>query len=191
MSMAVLGLLVEMPDTVAGLGIRVGRRFPDAHWSRSLVFGCVPRLATQGHALMVKKGSKSSLDRYEATSGGVAYFRRWVRASASVPPVSRDALQGKLVFSARGDMPGLIWTVRAELEACSQRYTDVHRRYQEARRLSHRSGDDIAEWGAVMLRAEAKLWEKEVERRAELLDDLEGFRGELPDLLSGREVARG
>jgi hypothetical protein len=191
MSMAVLGLLVERADTVGGIGVRLAQRFPDAHWARSLVYSCVPSLVRQDHARLVSRGKKQGLDRFGATSSGVVAFREWVRDSAVVPPVSRDALQGKLVFSARGDMPALISTVRAELDACRQKYADVHRSYQEARGLSHRSGGDAAEWDALMLRAGAKLWEKEVQRRQELLEDLEGFGGELPESLVGGEAAGG
>jgi len=100
-------------------------------------------------------------------------------------------LQGKLVFAARGDMPALIGTVQAELDACKEKYTDVHRCYLEARGLSHRSAGGAADWDAVMLRDQAKLWGKEVQRLRELLEDLEGFRGELPDPLPVREAAGG
>jgi hypothetical protein len=187
MSMAVLGLLVEQADTVGGFGFRLVQRFPDARWSRSAVYGCVPSLVKQGHARLVKEGSQPALNRYGATSSGVAYFREWKRESAVVPPVSRDALQGKLVFATRGDVSGLIGTVRAKLDACRQKYTDVHRSYLEARGLKHRSAD----WDAVMLRDQVKLWEAEVQRLRELLEDLEGFRGELPESLAVKEAAGG
>jgi hypothetical protein len=34
-SMAVLCLVVEQTDTVAGVGVRLARKFPDAWWSRN------------------------------------------------------------------------------------------------------------------------------------------------------------
>jgi hypothetical protein len=193
--MVVLGLFVEQPDTVGGIGIRVSQRFPDAHWARSLVYGCVPSLLRQDYVGLVTRGRTRALDRYGATSSGVAHFDKWVRESAVVPPVSRDALLGKLVFSARGDLPelipALIGTVRAELEGCAQKYKQVHHRHQEARGLRHRSGEVAAAWEELVLSYEAKLWEKEVELRQELLDDLEGFRGTLPETLRVRDAADG
>lgn len=195
MSIAVLGLLAERPDTVAGVRFRLVQRFPDAHWSRSAVYGCVPSLVKQEHVRLVKEGSKRALNLYEATSGGVAYFREWKRKSAMVPPVSRDALQGKLAFSTRDDLLALIGTVRAELDACKQKYTDVHRCYLEVTDLRHRSAGAAEDWSTMMLRValadQAKLWAMEVRRRRDLLENLEGIRVELPDSLPVREAAGG
>jgi hypothetical protein len=195
MSMAVLGLLVEQPDTVAGVGFRLVERFPDARWSRSAVYGCVPSLVKQEHALLVRQGRKPPLNRYGATSSGVAYFREWMQESPVVPPVSRDALHGKLMFSTRADLLALIETVRAELDACKQKYADVHRSSLQAVQLGRGSPASGAGGDAAMLRIalahQAKLWEMEVRRRRDLLEDLQGICSELPDLLASREAAGG
>jgi hypothetical protein len=195
MSMAVLGLLVERADTVGGIGIRVVQRFPDAHWARSAVYGCVPSLVKQGRVRLVKAGAKPSLDRFGATGAGATYFRAWMHESAVVPLVSRDALQGKLTFSTRADLLPLIETVREEVDACKQKYASAHKRSRQAADGGDGSAGGVTAWEAMMLRVQlgdqAKLWGLEVRRLRDLLEDLEGILGELPDLLAAREAAGG
>jgi hypothetical protein len=191
MSMAVLGLLVERADTVGGIGIRVVQRFPDAHWARSAVYGCVPSLIKQGHVRLVKEGGKRSLDRFGATSAGAAYFRAWMQKSAVVPLVSRDALQGKLAFSTREDLLPLIGAVREEVDACKQKYASAHKRSRQAADGEGSAGS-ASTWElrmlCVQLGDQAKLWGLELRRLQDLLEDLEGILGELPDLLPAREA---
>ncbi|HEY2202386.1 MAG TPA: hypothetical protein VGH56_10875 [Solirubrobacteraceae bacterium] len=188
-SKAVLGLLVEQPDTVAGVGVRLAQRFPHARWSRSAVYTNLPSLVKQQHVRLVKEGHKPALNRYEATATGVAHFRGWLRESATVPPVLRDALQGKLEFSQREDLLALIETVRQEEEACGQKYAAAHRRFRKARELSHRPTEQATDWEEMVRRVqvadEAKVWGLQVRRLQDLLEELEGLLEEIPPLLAG------
>jgi DNA-binding PadR family transcriptional regulator len=191
----VLGLLVEQPDTVAGVGVRLVQRFPHARWSRSAVYTNLPSLVRQQHVRLVKEGHRPALNRYEATATGVAHFREWVRESAAVPPVLRDALQGKLAFSEREDLLALIETVRQEEEACRQKYATAHRRFLKARQLTHRSAGNDADWETMVRRVqvadEAKVWGLMVRRLQDLLEELEGLLGEIPASLNAGEAADG
>jgi hypothetical protein len=65
MSMAVLGLLVERPDTLGGIGIRLNQQFPDALWSRSTLPNGMKGLVKKRHARLIAKGGKPRQDRYE------------------------------------------------------------------------------------------------------------------------------
>lgn len=181
-SMAVLCLVVEQTDTVAGVGVRLARQFPDAWWSRSAVHNNIPSLAKQGLVCLAKKGppGKASLDTYRATSEGVAQVRRWVRESAVVPPVLRDSLQGKLEFSdEEEDVLGLIETVREEEDACTRKYADAHTSDMRARqaRLRRRSRGRQASlkdmMGDVKLADEAAVWGLMVNRLKLLRENLE------------------
>lgn len=70
-SMAVLGLVVQRPDTIAGVAYRLSEMFPRARWSAGAAHSSMPSLAEQGLLQVVQKGSAPTLDRYEATSVGV------------------------------------------------------------------------------------------------------------------------
>src|SRR5450759_3173227 len=47
-SMAILCLVVQQPDTVASVGLRLTETFPHARWSRNAAHGNLPSLAKQG-----------------------------------------------------------------------------------------------------------------------------------------------
>jgi len=191
MRMAVLGLLVEQPDTLGGIAIRLTRRFPYARWSRSAVHNGVPRLVKQKHARLVLEGGKSTQERYEATGRGVDYLREWKRESAAVPRTLRDSLQGKLAFSTPADLPGLIESARAELGDCEQKYADAHKRSRQAAQLSRGVADYDAMILCAQLADEANVWSLHVRRLRDLLDVLEEIGTECPDSFSDREAAGG
>lgn len=193
-SLAILGLLVERPDTVASVRIRLEQRFPDAHWGRTAVGNNLSSLVNQGHIRLVKKGHTKALNSYEATAGGVAHFRKWIRESVAVPLVLRDGMQGKLSFSTQDDLLGLIETIRQEEAAYKRRYAVAHLRSLEIMQLRHRSAggaDYEAMIIGVMALDEAKLWGLHVKRLQELLDALEKLSEGLPALRAVREVADG
>ncbi len=182
-SLVVLGLLVERPDTVAGVRIRLADRFPHAHWSRQTVDNNLPSLVKQKHARLVREGHKPGLNRYEATAEGVAHFRGWVRGT-TMPPALRDTLHGKLSFSTRDDLLVRIETIRQEEKAYRDLYAAAHKRSREMRRLQHRSVGGETDWDAiwqgVLVGDEAKWWGLNVERLQELLEVLEGVFERLP-----------
>jgi DNA-binding PadR family transcriptional regulator len=180
-SMAVLCLVIQQPDTVSGVGVRMAKQFPDAGWSRNSAHGNLPSLAKQGLVRVTKQGPPDtrSLDRYEATSEGVAHVRRWIRESAAVPPVLRDSVQAKLEFSGREDLLGLIQTIREEEHACALRYAAAHAcdiKAQQLRRRQRSRGrrPDLEEMlRDVKIADEAALWGLIVKRLKDLRENLE------------------
>jgi hypothetical protein len=194
MSMVVLGLLVERSDTLGGIGVRLDRQFPDALWSRSALPNGMKGLLRKNHARLIAKGGRPRQDRYEATDSGAAYFHAWKRESAP-PRMLRDALQGKLTFSTRADLPGLIETTRAELGNCEQKYADAHKRLRSAAPRSPGSGGGSAGYDAMvssaLLADQVNVWGFEIRRLRDLLKDLEEIHAEFPGLLPGLEAAGG
>jgi DNA-binding PadR family transcriptional regulator len=81
---------------------------------------------------------------YEATPRGVEHFRRWMRASTSMPPV-REELLAKIAFCAPSDLPRMIEIVRDAELACLGRLGEMNERMRTARRLA---GDDS--WRRLM-----------------------------------------
>jgi hypothetical protein len=177
-SMAILGLVVQQPDTVAGIGLRLPERFPRASFARSAAHNNLPSLARQGLVRVVKHGPEPSLDRYEATPDGAARFRAWLRASSAAPPALRDALHAKLEFSERSDLKLLIGAIQEEEQACVSEYGAAHARLLAARRTAA----DPADWRAVVggaLRAdEAMLWGMRARRLQRLREHLEDVDAE-------------
>jgi hypothetical protein len=192
-SVAVLGLLVERSDTTAGIKIRLAEQFPDAHWAGTAVENNLLSLARRDHVRLVRKGHKPALNRYEATVGGAAHFRRWVRETAMVPPVLRDALQGKLMFSEPNDLRGLVATVREEEEACRQRYAAAHRCWVRARARRPRPPVRNEGWETlvreVQIADEANVWGLMVTRLQRLRQGLEALLEEVSSAPTG--AARG
>ncbi len=182
-SIVVLGLVVERPDTIAGVGVRLVERFPRAYFSRNAAHNNLPSLADQGLVRMVERGPERSLDRYEATPSGAAHFQRWVRESAARPPALRDALQGKLVFSGHGDLLALLKTVCEEEDACAREYAVAHRHASAARRLRHRSAGGPVDLGArlrgIRIVDEANMWSLMAQRLRRLREELEELLEEI------------
>jgi hypothetical protein len=198
-SMAVLSLVVERPDTVASVGVRLAQQFPDARWSRNAAHNNMSSLVKQGLVLLVKEappGASSSLDSYRATDEGVAHVRKWVREFAVVPPVLRDSLQGKLEFSSEEeDLLGVIKTVREEEDACARRYADAHMndvRAQHSRRRLRSRGErpsfkDLVQ--DVKLADEARVWGQMAKRLAALRENLEDVLDEIRRSVSATQGA--
>lgn len=110
--MAILGLLVQEPDTLSGVGTRLAELFPRAHWQRNAVHNTMPSLEKQRLVRLVSRGAEPGLDRYEATEEGIACFQEWLSQSTRLPPSMRDAFQGRLPFVERDELVALIETVR-------------------------------------------------------------------------------
>jgi DNA-binding PadR family transcriptional regulator len=189
--MAILGLLVERPDTGAGLGLRLNEVFPRARWPRNVVHGNMPSLLKQGLVRLVAKGQEPALDRYEATERGIARFRAWVRQSTTLPPVLRDGLQGRLRFVEREELASLVGTVRDCEAACSLEYAAAHGRLKSARRLARRPGEAQPDWRSklrlIQVGDEAMLWGMMVRRLQHLGDELEALLGDDSTCIPSRE----
>ena len=87
--MAILGLIVRKPDTVAGIRRRLTEKFPHSGWSSSVAYSDLESLDGQGFICLTVQGEKRGEDGYEATPEGVAHFRVWLReCSEAASPVS-------------------------------------------------------------------------------------------------------
>jgi hypothetical protein len=182
-SMAILGLVIQAPDTAAGVGARLVERLPRARWSRSVAHNDLPSLARQGLVRMVEAGSKPSLDRYEATQQGVDQFRDWLRASSLAPPMLRDALAAKLAFSEETDLPGLLEAIRDEERICAAEFEAAHMRLGAARRLGRLGPADGSDWEgrvrSALMTDEAMMWGQRAKRLQCLRQELEASDDEL------------
>jgi DNA-binding PadR family transcriptional regulator len=167
--MAILGLLIQQPNTPSGVARRITEEFPRTQWSRSIAHNTLPSLAKQGFVRLIEKGAKDSLDRYEVTREGVAEFRGWLRESVAVPPALRDVLHAKLALVGDEDLPWLVESIKDQERSCMQQAERAQSRLNEARRdglLGSRAR-------SAMMSDEVVLWSQAAGRLQRLREDLE------------------
>jgi DNA-binding PadR family transcriptional regulator len=182
-SMAVLGLVVQRPDTIAGVAFRLSETFPRAYWSPGAAHSNMPNLAKQGLLSVVQKGPEPTLDRYEATAKGIAEFSEWMVRSISLPPALRDGLQAKLEFIELGDPVALLRMVREAQRGCRLEYAEAHKRWRTFTNLESRHAredltpDEMLSHGlkGIQLMDEVMLWGTQAKRLTSLYDQLEGL----------------
>lgn len=179
-SMAVLGLVVQQPDTIAGVAYRLSETFPHAYWSPAAAHSNMRSLGTQGLLHVIKEGSGPTLDLYEATSLGVAEFYGWLVQSSAAPPALRDALQGRLEFIERNGLPALVEMVRRDERMFTREYAAAHKRWKQFTSTRFRAGQDAPEevfrreLKVVQMADEADLWALQARRLRQLGGRLEG-----------------
>lgn len=174
---AVLGLLIQQPDTAAGVGQRLTKRFPRARFARSAVHNALPALEAQGLVEIERAGSERAFDRYRATAHGEAIFRSWLREPAAASPVLRDGAHARLAFAEPEDLAAIIEAVAAEEHACAEHYATAH-----AELLSCMRSDGESPWRSGLTRLaradEATLWLTRLKRLQRLRAGLERLRDE-------------
>ena len=179
--MMVLGLVIQQPDTVAGVGRRLADQFASARFPRSSAHNNLPSLAAKGYVRLVAKGppDEPSLDRYEATPAGVELLRGWLRR-VELPPAIRDGLQCKLEFLERRDLATLIQIVRGEEDAYTSACDTARARVLQEQRLRRARGKP-RDWRlrlrGIQSKDEANLW-------GLMSGRLKGLREELEELLA-------
>jgi DNA-binding PadR family transcriptional regulator len=175
--MAVLGLLIQQPDSAAGIGQRLARDFPRARFARSVVHNALPSLEAQGLVCLFERGSERSFDRYCASDAGRALFRRWLRQPCSKAPTLRDAVHARLAFAEPEDLLALIDAVLAEQRACAKEYASA------CAQLVAGPAAEGAGWRSSLARLacsdEATLWLARLKRLERLLAGLQRLRAQL------------
>lgn len=176
--MMVLGLVVQEPDTVAGVGRRLAEQFASARFPRSSAYTNLPVLAEQGYVRLVEERDEPAFNRYEATPAGVDRLRRWLRSS-NLTPVIRDALQGKLEFLELEDLAALVRVVREEETAHAAACRIAHGRLLQEQHVRRRArsrgkpGDWRTKLRLIQSKDEVTLWHAMSDRLEQLGDELE------------------
>jgi hypothetical protein len=137
-------------------------------------------LAGSGYLRLVKKGVKPAHDLYEATPEGVAHFRGWMRRSV-MPPMMRDALQGKLGFLEREELAALVREVqgleRAHRDSCQEAHARLLHEQETFRRVRAR-GKEVGfrdQLRGIQTEDEVAMWETTIHRLEQLREELEEF----------------
>jgi DNA-binding PadR family transcriptional regulator len=170
---AVLSLVVQESDTVAGVSRRLKEQFAAAQFPESSAHNNMRSLASAGYLRLVEEGRVPTLNRYEATAAGEELSSRWVMSS--LPPLMRDPLQGKLAFVGCEQIAAFIALTREEERAFKREYNRVHSLWAGNKRLRDISAevDWYAELQAIKLKDEVDLLGVEVTRRKRRVRELE------------------
>jgi DNA-binding PadR family transcriptional regulator len=191
-SIAMLGLLVQQPDTIASLAGRLAERFPNECWSRSSVHKNMPSLMSRGLVRSMQLASGAP-EIYEATDEGFAQFRDWLRHSSEELPALRDAVRARLELAEEEDLPMLVQAIHEETAICIEQYETLRGRYAMECRLGRLGGagerdfrtrvrgallvDEIILWGSRIKRLQRLR--KELERPDQEIEPSRGGRGEI------------
>jgi DNA-binding PadR family transcriptional regulator len=149
-SLAILGLLIQQPDTPLNLRARLDREFPHGRWSRSIVHGNIPNLARMGLICRVQTGEKKSKDVYEATPKGVSACKEWLRDAATAPPPLRDAMLLWLEHSDESERPELIEALKELEEDAQKEFEWAQIRLNSERALGRLGPADGSDWNGHM-----------------------------------------
>jgi DNA-binding PadR family transcriptional regulator len=180
--MMVLGLVVQQPDSIAGVARRLADQFASARFPKTSAHNNLPGLARDGYVRLVEPGGRASLNRYEATVEGIAHLRLWLRSSAPSPTI-RDALQGKLQFLELDELASVLQTVREYENACRSEYRIARTRVLEEQEFRRRSKggslDGNAQLEAIRNQDEANMWSLHAQRLMRLREALEDLAGKM------------
>jgi hypothetical protein len=178
---AVLGLLVQQPDTISGVSRRLREQFPTAYFPESSAYNNVKSLTQAGFLRLADRSSGLPPRSYVATTAGNKFSQKWV-LSSSLPPVMRDPLQGKLAFVDRDHIVALIRLVREEERAFTLDYDRVQSRSFAHKRFRNELTEP--EWSievhAIRLKDEVALSGVMVLRRKKVRKELEELLRRLP-----------
>lgn len=183
-SIAMLGLLVQQPDSIANLAGRLAERFPNECWSRSSVHKNMPGLVSRGLVRPTEASRERLTEIYEVTPEGFAQFRDWLRHSSEELPALRDAVRARLELAEEQDLPMLLDAIREETAICIEQYERLRGRYAAECRLGRLgSGNEPQDFrrrvrGALLV-DEIILWGSRIKRLQRLRKELEGDESEV------------
>jgi hypothetical protein len=183
---AVLGLLIEKPDSVARLVLRLEEEYPTSGWKRNIVHNTLPVLVEKGQIRVTMRGPALAWAWCEPTAVGEEVFARWLGESAAEPPPIRDALLAKLKY-VRG--PDQLADMVRDIEERERLTLRDHEAAVSRYRMAHSAGaltsrDD----SELQPRIRAGLLTFELRELQARLKNLVRFREDLEDPTGRRDT---
>jgi hypothetical protein len=187
--LVVLGLIIQQPDTIAGIGLELEKEFPSTRWPGNIVHSSLDSLLKSGYVRKARSGSARGLEVYEASAEGTQHFHGELHKSGPVLPGLRDALRMRLRFiRTQEDLEIIINDFRDHVKLCLRESEAARSRYRIARQeglLASGSEQDICQLGqAVSMAGEVRYWQKrakEYETMCRALEDPLGREDTLDD----------
>jgi len=185
--MAILGLLIERPDTAGGVAHRLATRFARAGFARSATHNTLASLVRQGLVEVVISTGGRAMKRYAPTSAGLEVFQSWLCAAPASTPFARDALQARLEFARGEHLLFLLEAIIEEERRCAHDYRAAHARVLAARTNTGRTDHDL-QVRRAMLSDEAMFWALQFKRLRHLRRALEAI-AQQPEVSSELDVS--
>jgi hypothetical protein len=168
--MALLGLLMDGPDSAARLGDRFWKEYGHGNWTRSVVSNSLDGLVKNGHAEL-RPRAKPAWSIYEATSYGTDFFKEWLQEAVGHPKPIREPIQVWLERSTEAELPEILRTIRALEDHARKQYQAAQVRLNCERDEGRLGPADGSDWQGRMRNAtlshlavtweqEEKLWKK-------------------------------
>lgn len=145
-SMAILGLLIQQPDTTTSIKKRLDREYPHGRWARSIAHNNIKNLANHGLICRIQRGRIASEDLYEATPEGIAAFRALLSKAAKEPPAVRDALQLWVANADESELPEILKVVKELEEIARAEYSAAMSLQSIERNLGNFGPLDGSDW---------------------------------------------
>ncbi len=188
---AVLGLVIEQPDSASSVGQRLVERFRSAQFTRSTAHNALARLTRQGFVRVAPHEPQPPDDpHYEPTPLGVEHFHAWLCSCSTAAPALREELHAKVEFCDPRNLPSLIEAIRVEELACARMFAAAQGRLSEAELLSLRHPAHSVAWSAltrrIVLLDEAAMWGMRFKRLERLRTHLEELRDSTPECPAAR-----
>lgn len=184
--MAILGLVVRKPDTVAGIRKRLTERFPHSGWSPSVAYSNLTSLAGQGFVRMTARGERRGQDSYEATRDGEAHFRVWLRESSEAAPALHDSIRARLELCEEEDLPVMLQLLEDEEKVCTDRFDAARWHLNKARRNGHFGPADGSDGRGRLVYAlmtdDILIWGNRALRLKRLREEIEGHSLDIEQL---------
>lgn len=154
----VLGLVIAQPDNGYRLGRRLDKVLRGAQYGRGTAEKAVKSLADAGLIRLLAEEEDADAGVYEATPAGVVYFRSWLRASTSMPPV-REELHAKIALCEPPDLPLMIDSVRDAELACMAELNDANKRTRSVRKTVGEREWGRGRMGIIVAAGDAAWWD--------------------------------
>jgi DNA-binding PadR family transcriptional regulator len=152
-SMAILGLLIQQPDTPSHVRGRLARDFPHGRWSPSIAYNDMRDLARQDLIRRIRMGEKRSEDVFEATPEGRAALKEWLRDASRAPPAVRDAMLLWLEHSDESEKPEILEVIRELEKIARAEFEAAQTRLNTERMLGNLGPPDGSDWHGRMRNA--------------------------------------
>jgi DNA-binding transcriptional ArsR family regulator len=187
--MAILGLLIEKPDSVAGLASRLEEEYPTAGWQRNILHNTLPSLTEKG-LVDRREDGPAAWHRCEVTTAGRDVFAGWLKQSSAAPPRMRDPLMAKLKHVREPEQLAVaVRDIAAREQMTLRAYDAAVSRYRRAHAAGELStgpdGDSRARIRGAALTFELRELQariKNLQRVREDLEDPEGLGDALEDV---------
>lgn len=179
LSMVVLRLLIEEPDSRSGLNARVKDEFVSARWSRSAVYNACNRLVACGRVRPMDCDAGRKVVRLEVTRDGRTHYEQWQRGETRRQLRDNISTRVRLCHSVEELRDLAVW-LRMQEDGCDDDQAEAKERllvhiHRVGRSRGVAGRDFVAACEELALVDEVVHWELEADRINRLRQKIEAW----------------